>query len=158
MRAPEGAAAVAAAVAILVALGASCTRAPENPEDEIRTFLRRAEQAARDKDLAAFKLLIADDYRDAEGRDRRQLVAFVGYQFMREGSVHVAARLKKASFPGADTARVEVLAALGRANFDWTSLLDLDADIHFVDLDLRRDDGEWHATRAAWRPATAEDL
>jgi hypothetical protein len=148
--------------AALLALAAlaftACTRAADDPEAEVRAFLRRAEQAVRDKDLGAIGSMVADDYRDEESRSKRDLVGFVGYQFMRQGSLHVATRLKKATFPAADSAKAQVLAALGRADFDWTKLPDLNADIQFVDLDLRRDDGEWQVTRADWRPATADDL
>lgn len=143
---------------LLLAAAAACTRSAENPEDEIRAFLRRGEQAVRDKDLGELKSMIAADYRDDEGRGQRELVAFVGYHFMRQGSLHVATRLKKATFPAADTAKAEVLGALGRADFDWSKLVDIDADIHFIELDLRRESGEWQVTRASWRSATADDL
>lgn len=142
----------------LVAGAAACTSRPESPEDEIRALLARAEEAVRERDAGAVKALIADDYGDEEGRDKRMLTGIAAYHFLREGSLHVAARLVQVGFPTPTSARAEVLAAMGRAAIDWKSLPDIDADVYRFDLDLRRDGGVWQVTRASWRPATVGDL
>ena len=141
----------------LLVLGA-CSRQPAKPEDQIREFLARAEKAVHERDLAGVKALIAADYRDAEQRDKPALAGMVAYQFMQQGSLHLSTRLQSVEFPAADTAKAGVIAALGRAHVDLTSLPDLNGDIYFFSLDLRRGDNGWQATRAEWRQATVDDL
>jgi hypothetical protein len=136
----------------------SCTRPAASPGDEIRALLARAETAVRERDAGAVKALIADDYADDEGRDKRMLAGLAAHQFVREGSLHVATRLASVSFPASDRARAGVIAAMGRTAIDWKSLPDIDGEVYRFDLELRRGDQGWQVTRAAWKPATVADL
>lgn len=151
----------AAALALLlltVCASAACTRRTQSPEDEIRAFLARTEKATRDRDAAEVKALIADDYADGEGRDKRALAGLAAFHFMQGGSLHIATRLQSVSFPQRDVASAEVIAAVGRTEIDLRSLPQVDAEVYRFTLDLRRRGGEWQVTRASWRQATVDDL
>ena len=147
----------AALLLLLLAL-AACTQARESPEDQLRAFLAQAEKAVEERDAGALKALIADDYRDEEGRDKRALVGYATYQMLREGSLHLSTRLLAAEFPEPRRANAVVLAAMARTRIELFSLPDVDADVYRFTLALRRDDDQWQVARAEWRPATVEDV
>lgn len=147
-----------ALIAAALCLASACNRRAPSPEDEIRAFLARAEQAARDRDVGAVKRLIADDYADAEGRDKRTIAGIAAYHFMQGGSLHIATRLHSVTFPQRDVAKAVVIAAVGRTEIDLTSLPQVDADAYRFALDLRRGDDGWQVTSASWREARVDDL
>ncbi len=136
----------------------ACSRPAVSPEDQIRAVLTRAETAVEERDTAALKALIADGYRDDEGRDKRTLVQYASYQLLREGSLHLSTRLVSVEFTQGRVANAVVIAAMARTRIDLTSLPDIDADVYHFALVFERNEGEWQVARAEWRPATVEDL
>lgn len=147
-----------AASLLLLAAVAACSRPAASPEDQIRAVLARAESAVEERDTGALGVLIADDYRDGEGRDKRTLLQYAGYQLLREGSLHLSTRLVSVEFSQGRIANAVVIAAMARTRIDLSSLPDFDADLYRFALVFERNQGQWQVARAEWRPATVEDL
>jgi hypothetical protein len=150
-------AAGAVAVAIVIT---SCPRAPDTPEAPVREVLARAEAAAEAKDAAVLKALIADDYRDGLGQDKRALVGLLVYTFMRHDAIHLLTRVGSITFPQPPRAEVVAFVAMaGQQIPDVGLLAGLRADLYRFDFALiDLGGGNWKVTRAGWHPATVDDF
>lgn len=147
-------------VAVLAALslGVACSR-PSSPEAEVRATLARAEQAAAAKDLAALRDLVAEQYRDRDGRDRRAVEQLLRVYFLRHGSIHLLTRVQSVTFPAPTRAEVVVLVAMaGTPIASGADLTGLAADLHRFELTLAREGNTWRAVRAEWRRAEPGEL
>jgi hypothetical protein len=147
-------------VAAFAALGlvGACSR-PVSPETEVRATLARAEQAVAAKDLAVLRELIAEQYRDGEGHDRRAIEQMLRVYFLRHGSIHLLTRVKAVRFPAATQAEVVALVAMaGTPIASGADLSGLAADLYRFELVLVREGGAWRAVRAAWQRAEPGEL
>ena len=137
--------ALVAAACLLVACGSRTT-----PEDEIRALINAAETAAEARDAASLRELIADDYRDADGRGAEDMRRYLHGYLIAHQSIHLMTRIDAIEIEGPEVARAQVtVGMLGRDSAsDW----DLAADIQRLDLRLAREDGEWRVMRARSQP------
>lgn len=142
-----------AAAAVLVA---ACSRKPSD-EEQIRSLLTDAAQAAEEKRVSDVVRAIADDFA-GEGLDKRGVKQLVAFHLLRGSWVGVTISGDVITVDG-DTARavvdvVMVRSGKGRA---LTELLPEQATVHRFSLKLRREKDGWRATSAAWRPISLED-
>jgi hypothetical protein len=130
-------------------LFAACGSRP-TPEDEIRALIASAETAAEARDAGALRELVADDYRDAEGRSADDIRRYLHGYLIAHQSIHLMTRIDAIEIEGPEVARAQVtVGMLGRESAsDW----DLAADVQRIDLRLAREDGEWRVTRARSQP------
>jgi len=130
---------------LLAACGSGTT-----PEDEIRALIDKGEAAAEARDASALRELIADDYRDGDGRGADEIRRHLHGYLIAHQSIRLITRIDAIELEGAEVARAQVtVGMLGReSDSNW----DLAADIQRFDLRLAREDGEWRVTRAGWQP------
>jgi len=95
--------------------------------------------------------LIADDYRDAEGRGAGEIRGFLHGYLIAHQSIRLITRVDAIELQGKELARVQVTVGMLGREADSDSAWDLAADIHRFDLRLAREDGEWRVTRAGWQ-------
>ncbi len=135
-------------------LAGACGSVPETPEERLRAVLHDAEEAARARELAPLRELVADDYADRYGNGKRELVRYLAGLFLRHDAIHLLTRIRALEVePG--RARAEVLAALaGRA----VDLETLSADLYRFEFQFLEVEGAWRLREAAWRPATRDDF
>ena len=122
------------------------------PEEEIRALVDQAEAAAEDRDAAALRELVADDYRDPDGRDAGNLRSFLHGYLVMHPSLNLLTRIDSIELEGTEQARVAVtVGMLGRTagdDADWN----LAGDVYRLDLRLAREDGgDWRVIRAGLR-------
>jgi hypothetical protein len=135
-------------VLAIASLLAACGPA-SSPEDEIRALADQAETAAEARDAGALRALIADDYRDGEGRGAEEIRRYVHGYLIAHQSIHLITRIDAIEIDGTELARAEVtVGMLGRES---DSTWDLAGDVYRFDLRLALEDGEWRVTRAAWQ-------
>ena len=93
--------------------------------------------------------LIADDYRDASGRDADEIRRYLHGYLIAHQSIRLITRIDAIELEGSEVARAQVtVGMLGReSDSSW----DFAADIHHFDLRLALEDGEWRITRAGWQ-------
>jgi len=133
-----------AAALLLTACGPAGT-----PEDEIRALIDRAETAAEARDAGGLRALVADDYRDGDGRGAEDIRRYVQGYLIAHQSIHLITRIDAIEIRGAEVAHA--IVAVGMLGRDSDAAWDLAADIYRFDLRFAREDGEWRVTRADWR-------
>jgi len=135
--------------ALLGLAACSCGGSPTDAEAELRALVDATAAAAEARDTGFFRDLIADDYADAAGRSRDDLIDRVRGYFFLNTSVEVLTRIERVELLGGDAAELVVQAALvgGRRN---GALPDIDADFRRIELELVRDGARWQVIAAAW--------
>lgn len=107
-----------------------------------------AEALAEARDAGALRALIADDYRDANGRGASDIRNVLHAWLVAHPSVNLLTRIDSIELEGTEQARVQVtVGMLGReakGGADW----DLAADIERLDIRLARDEGDWRVIGA----------
>lgn len=142
---------------MILALSA-CSR-PSAPEAEIRAFVAEAQTAAEARSVGDLRRLIAEDYSDERGNDRKAIENLLRLQILRQQSIHLFTRIAAIEFSSPDRAVVSVAAAMaGRPVSGADELINLKADLYRFDLELERRDGAWLAGRAQWQPAQIDDF
>lgn len=96
---------------LLLAL-AACSGQPESLETEIRAFVAKAESAAEQRNSGELRALIAEDYLDAQGHDRKTIEQLIRLHVFRNQSIHALTRIRAIEFPEPERALVVVMAAL----------------------------------------------
>lgn len=137
-----------ALLAMLTLLGACSS--PDNPETQVRRAVAAMEKAAEARDVGDLMELVAQDFRDAYGRGVPELARYVQGYFIANQSIHLLTRIDRLEFPSADEARLRVTVAMVGREAEAASAWNLAADIHDLDVTLRRQDGRWKVTYAQW--------
>jgi hypothetical protein len=142
-----------ALTACLIALGGCGNRS--TPEQQVRAVIATGEAAAEKRDLSALMDLVSSRYEDSQGGSAVELTRRLRGYFIVNQSVHLLTRIESIEFPYQDLARVRLtLGTLGRQT-TAADTIDLAADVHFVQLELHLERGEWKVTRAEWHPLGA---
>lgn len=128
---------------------------PPSPEEQIRSMVQRAEKAAKERDLGAFKALIAEDYSDREGRTRRDLLGLLAWHFRTRERVFVLTRITRLTFPAPGKAELTLVAALAGSEVNSPNdLSQISADLHRLTLELgQKGNRDWEVRSAAWERA-----
>jgi hypothetical protein len=136
----------------------ACTK-PATPEQRVREFLSRAEQAAENKDVRTLRSYVSQQYSDADGRDRRAIEAILRIQVLGHESIHLLTRIERIEFPALGRAEVGIYAAMaGRPPVDSAELSPIRANVYRFQLTLADEDSEWRVLHAQWQPAQPSDL
>src|SRR5262245_20348982 len=133
---------IVAACMLVAACGAD-----ESPEAQVRAVIDRGEAAAEARDVSGLMALVAEDYQDDAGRDRRELRQYVHGYLIANQSIRLLTRVDRIDFPYRDMARVDLtLGSLGREAAGES--FDLAADVRQLSIELQLDGGEWKVARA----------
>jgi hypothetical protein len=123
--------------------------AARDPDGELRALVEAAESAAEARDTGFFRELLSTSYVDARGQSRDDVVNLIRGFFLVNGTVEVVNRIDEIVLAGDDAATVALQAAVvGRA--PGGSLLEVDADIHRIDVELVREDDGWRVIGLVW--------
>lgn len=132
---------------------------PANPEQGVREFLSRAEQAAENKDVRSLRGYVSQQYSDADGRDRRAIEAILRIQVLAHESIHLLTRIERIQFAAPGRADVDIYAAMaGRPIVDAAALAAIRANVYRIQLTLVDEDSEWRVLHAQWQLAQPSDL
>ncbi|HRD65278.1 MAG TPA: hypothetical protein PKY50_03905 [Candidatus Competibacter sp.] len=144
---------------VVVLALAACSR-ESSPEAEIRELVARAATAAEERNVRDLRAMIADDYADDRGLDRKAVENLIRIYVLRQQSIHLFTRVRNIEFPEPGRALASVAVAMaGRPVAGADDLVGLTADLYRFDLELiRYGRSEWKVRRAAWEPARLEDF
>lgn len=145
------------AVLLLGMLLGACGDGPDSPEQQIRHWLARAETAAENGDFTHLKELIASDYVDSRGHDRRAALNLLRLYLLGNRSVYLLTRIKAISLTGEELAHVRLAVAMAGAPIP-DSLSGVRAEMKLFDLALRGSDDSWQILQADWKPAAPGDF
>jgi len=139
---------------------AACGGEPDDPEARLRATIASAEQAVEARSLKQAAAVIASDYRDDRGNDRRAVSQLLFATLQRNRNIHLLSRIAELQMDATgNTAQVRLYVAM--AGSPIASLQDaaaLRADLYR--FELRFTDGEdgWRLQRADWRRAGLDEL
>ena len=144
----------------LALFAAGCQSAPDDPEAQIRALIAKAEKAAEEKDLGTLKGLVSETYSGEKQKNKRELVGFIGYFFLRQKSIHLLTQVDTIEFPEPKHAEASVYVGMAARSISGPGdLRSLRADIYRIEFTaLDEGNADWKVTRAEWRPAGIDDL
>jgi hypothetical protein len=123
----------------------------ENPEKQVRKTIDAMEQAAEARDVSGLTDHISGQFRDADGRDGKELSQYVRGYFIANQSIHLLTRIGSIEFPTQEEAKVKVTVAMVGRDADAANAWNLAGEIHDFDVTFIREDDEWKVTYAKWR-------
>ncbi|MBK7542418.1 MAG: hypothetical protein IPP10_12565 [Candidatus Competibacteraceae bacterium] len=143
----------------LVLLLVACSR-PPSPETEVRALIAAAVTAAEERNVRDLRALIAEDYADPRGLDRKAVENLIRLYVLRQQSIHLFTRVRHIEFPESERALASVVAAMaGKPVQDAGALVGLDADLYRFELELvRYGRNDWRVRSADWEPARLDDF
>ena len=141
-------------VSALAVLAAGCGAA--DPEAEIRALLAAAEEAAEARDVGFFGGALADDYRDARGNDRAEMLRKLRGYFIANQRIEILSRVDEIVVEDDGSARAVVHAGMVGRRAGAELIDGIDADLYRFELTLVNDGAEWQVASADFRRAVGE--
>ncbi len=136
-----------------------CSDRPDTPEQRVRDYIAEGETAVEAREIMDVMLLISEEYKDTDGRSKKDLLRLLTVYILRHKSIHLLIQINQITFPGPQTSQVSLYAAMaGRPIKENTQLLSLSADLHRFDLKLKEEEGTWRLISGEWRRARQSDL
>lgn len=133
----------------VISIGLLHACAGADPGEELRAVIAAAEAAAEERDAGHFRRLVSDDYVDARGRRKQDLIDYLRLYFVANADIEVLTRVESVELFGDDAAELTLHSALvGRG--PGRSALDVDGDLFRIDLELVRERGDWRIIGADW--------
>ncbi|WP_163339304.1 hypothetical protein [Desulfopila sp. IMCC35008] len=131
----------------------------DSPEDQVRSFIKTAEDAVEKNEIGDVKAMISENYSDNDGMTKKDIIAYLSYQLLRKRSIHLFTSIDQVKFPAEDQAEVVLFVAMTGQPVESASILPkLQADIYRFDLILQNIDGNWLLATSTWQPALIEDI
>jgi hypothetical protein len=149
-----------------VFLLSACSGETDSPEQQIRTLIGQAESAAENKKLDELKQLIADDYRDSQGNDSKNVNRLLLFYFLRHQSIYLLTRIHSIALtdddqtgnPAGDYANISLSVAMAGTPFP-ENLSNFRADFFHFNIVMAKVDGsDWKVTQADWRRSDLKDF
>lgn len=139
------------AVAVGAAVFLSWPKSKRTPEEEVRTLVARAVEAAQKRDAPGVTEALADDFRGPSGTSKQEVKQLILGHLMRNQNQLVVLN------PVLDVTVASPTAASFTGTFvfargqvaDWQQAGD-GASRYDVSADLELRDGDWVITRASW--------
>lgn len=141
------------AALIIAALLVACSEPATPPEESLRQWVMRGQEAARDKDRKAIVDMISPAYADGRGNNRDDIDKLLRVYFLRMNDVALITQIEELNVI-ADTA-AEIVLTVGMAGtHDGT--LGFSADAYRFEFELEADSDDWVLLGARWGELGAE--
>ena len=147
-------------IALGALLLAACGAEPDDPEARLRATIAGAERAVEARSLKQAAAVIAADYRDDRGNDRRAVSQLLFATLQRNRNIHLLSRIAELQL-GDDDKSAEVQLYVAMAGSPIASLQQaaaLRADLYRFELRFTDGDDGWQLQRADWRRAGLDEL
>lgn len=132
----------------------ACSTPTSDPEQQVRALIQQAETAAEQRQTAALKAMVADQYRDRRGWGPRQLAALLHTVLARHRQINLFTVIQTVDVIEPTQARAEILVAMaGQKINNAQELSGLRAKLWHFQVWFKQDDEVWRVVRADWRPA-----
>lgn len=142
-----------AALSSLIVLVA-CGGEPDSPEAEIRALIDRAEASVEARDVKPLKEMISERYADRRGRDKTALKGVLAGHLLGHRVVYLLVQVKEIELLAPDRARAVVVVAMTGVPVESAeALVTVTGQIHRIEVELVREQGDWRVIAADERPA-----
>jgi hypothetical protein len=121
-----------------------------SPEAQVRKTLAAIEAAAEARDVGGVMEYVSEQFRDASGRDGRELAQYVRGYFIANQSIHLLTRIENIEFPTRTEARAKVTVGMVGREAAEADAWNLAAEVRDFDVTFMSEDGEWKITHAQW--------
>jgi hypothetical protein len=122
----------------------------DSPEAQIRQTIAAMEEAAEARDVGDLVQHISPQFRDANGRDGKELSQYVRGYFIANQSIHLLTRIESIEFPTQDEARAKVTVGMVGREAAESNSWNLAAEVHDFDVTFMREEGEWKVSHTKW--------
>ena len=147
------------AVALVITQLSSCDDSTMTPEDEIRAFIKSAEEDAENRDPEELSNKLSPAFRDSRGNNRSQISKLMRGYFFKYRKIHLLTRIHEINLDSEDSATVTVFVAMASTEIvDSSILAGIRAEIYKFDLSLIKFDNAWQIDSGKWQRASASDL
>jgi hypothetical protein len=138
----------------------ACGEDAKSPEVQLRERIAMAEAAAEKRDLDTLRDMVAEQYSDDRGLDKRTVLQLLRGYFLRHRTIYLLTRIQNIDLPQPDQAKVTVFVAMAGQPIDTAQTLrSIRADLYRFDLIFKAEDPtHWQVINAAWRRAKLDDL
>lgn len=145
-------------LALALALIGGCA-GDQTPEQRVRAFIDQVAASAEARAWGDFDGYLAEDYEDARGLSRREVLAILTRYILAHRNIHVFQRVREIEVRDPRHARAVVLAALaGSPVAGPEDLARLAADLYRFEVELADDGDGFRVTKGAWHPVGLESL
>lgn len=129
------------------------------PEEEIRALVREAEIAVEERQVGDFARLISEQYGDAHGNNKEELLRMLRLQMIRNQVIYLLVRVGDINLHSEVSAAATVRVAMAGGPLQtYEDLARLGAELYRFDLDLVKESGKWRIVTAAWGHALDQDF
>ena len=137
----------------------SCGGEDTTPEGRIRAGVDGAVEAAKDRDVLGIRSFISESYRDDMGQGKDAVGLLLSAHLKRPTFLHIFHKVKSVSVDPSGTAEAVVMVAFGTKEIPGAeSLVEVNADVYRIELDLADEEGTWRVTGATWKQGKATDF
>lgn len=130
----------------------------ETPEDRVRSYIDQVVESAEARSWRSFKDYVADDYKDAHGLRKDEVLAIVARYILANHRIHILKRIASVRIDDPSNAHAVVYAAMaGQPVSGPQDLVNIRADIYRFEIDLQTgEDGVFRTINGDWRPVGPE--
>jgi hypothetical protein len=137
-----------AVVSIICIAGLSACGGPETgPEEQLRQWVDRGEEAAEAKQRRELIDMISPAYMDTRGSDRDDIENILRMYFFRQNSITLLTKIEDIRVYGDSAAEVELTVGMAGQN---DAVLGFSADAYRFQLELEREGDDWLLISARW--------
>jgi len=137
-----------AVVSVACVAGLSACGGPETgPEDQLRQWVNRGEEAVEAKQRRELIDMISPAYTDARGNDRGDIENILRVYFFRQNSITLLTKIAEIRVYGDSAAEVELTVGMAGQN---DAVLGFSADAYRFQLELEREGDDWLLISARW--------
>lgn len=126
----------------------ACGGPESGPEEAIRAWVGKGEEAAENKDRGTLVDMISPAYADGRGNSREDIGNMMRFYFLRQNKVALVTHIDELNVIGDSAA--ELVLKVGMAGTDEDALLGFNADAYRFEMELERDGDEWLLIAGRW--------
>lgn len=138
---------VGVSVLALSAVLTACGGPDVGPEEQIRRWVERGQEAAEMQQRRKLVGMISSAYADARGNERGDIENMFRLYFLRQDSILLLTSIKEIRIIGDSAAEVELTVGMAGMH---EGVLGFSADAYRFALELERDGDEWQLISARW--------
>ena len=135
-----------ASVACIIILTA-CGGPEAGPEEQLRQWVSRGEDAAEAKERRELIGMISPAYTDARGNERGDIENILRAYFFRQNSITLLSKIEEVRLIADSAAEIELTVGMAGQN---DGVLGFSADAYRFELELTREGDDWLLISARW--------
>jgi hypothetical protein len=140
---------IRSAVASIICIGllGACGGPKVGPEEQLRQWVSRGEEAAETKQRRELVDMISPAYADARGSDRDDIENMFRAYFFRQSSISLLTKIEEIRVYGGTAAEIDLTVGMAGQN---DSVFGFSADAYRFQLELEREGDDWQLISARW--------